>query len=544
MRVYVNSAVSLDNLRLQVAKPIFDANPDSGEQIFRTLVNIDPTADYTADKGGKYVPWIIRQYNKGNLSEEQYTNLQDALRHFNQRPKYYEHTDLGQYKTVKDFLNDAESVSNRPLTEKEKAKQAMKAAHRASDADKEFIAQDGVWELWTPKTHAGSMSLARWGGTQARWCTAAEKDYYWNHYTTGRNGETPLYIFINTSNPAEKYQLHQNSHSWYDINDNSLRMSAFYKFLSDKPVFSDFFGFKIIDGYTLINNQIIEFPSDTTDYVIPDEADSISAELGFPTNATSFVLPDHWTQYEGPVPGDYWRGGRNLTYIHFPENLTVIRSSFCSRCSKLTTVDFPSNLEQIRSSAFVGCSSLSEIALPDSVVSIGEDAFGNCTALTTFKLPASMTVLKHGVVSNHNWEDLDLNAITTLRSYALADTNIKVLRNLKNVTKFGAEAFAKCSCPTLLATDLNPNASFGHNAFRDCTDLSGTFTINENTKLGIDSFTGCKDLEIMWAAPDASYEFDGIKLLICSNTCTELIAANKGYVPIDTIEGEHYDAEI
>ena len=122
MKTYISAAVPIAKLREQFA-------PDMEDQTFQDLIDIDPSADFEKNRGGKYCPWIFRQYNKGNLKESDYTNLKDALGYFLNNYKKYPKSDLGQYKTVEEFKGLESDVvifinhtySNEPLTDKRRA---------------------------------------------------------------------------------------------------------------------------------------------------------------------------------------------------------------------------------------------------------------------------------------------------------------------------------------------------------------------------------------------------------------------------------------
>lgn len=544
---YIRSAVSIDNLRAQVAKPIFDNNPEAdAEDIFKALVNIDPTADFEANRGGKYVPWIIRQYNKGNLSENQFTNLHDGLKHFAGNPKKYLHSDLGQYKTVEEFLSDVERVGNLPLTEKELAKQKQKAAHHASDNDKQFNCSDGVWECWTPLTHAGSISLAQKGGDKARWCTAyTNDDYYFNMYTKGtRAGK--LYIFLNTSDPKEKYQLHFESNSWFDIDDHSLGMDRFYEFISDKPVFSEYFKVEDIGNLKCRAGVIVSITDDNkaTQIDIPSNINSISGDVTWPEKVTSIIFPDSWQTLNCPRLAELVY----LEYVHLPSSLISIPDACFKGCLLLSKVDMPSALTYIGDNAFWFCEELSNIDIPNTVTKIGDNAFSG-TSISDFRFPDSMTQLR----STHILGDLsyintiDLNNLTRLgfqcfsvdhSNEAEGTINVVGMGNLKQI---GSYAFSGSNIGNISLAD---DVRIGNGAFKGCAYIRGSITLTDSMYLGVDAFDDCSELEVVWARSDEYYEFDNIKKLVCSNACTDLIDANKGYINIETIEGDTYNAEV
>lgn len=534
---YICAAVSIENLRQQAAKPIFDNNsPEEGEEIFKQLIEIDPTADYESNKGGKYAPWIIRQYNKGNLDERNYQNLRDALKHFAVQPRHYNHTDLGQYKTVEEFLQDSARVGNLPLTEKEKARILKKQAHRASTEDKEFVTSDGVWELWIPKTHAGSISLAREGGTKAEWCTAYEgRDYHWKHYTEGYR-EGTLYIFLNTSDPKEKYQLHFGSNSWFDIHDDSLGMTKFYEFIADKPNFAAYFKVTNENGLLVRAGTIVGVDPDVTDLVIPDGIDRLSISE-YPDGLVSITYPDNVNEWIGPALGGYFA----LESIHLPANLSSIPAKRIFNCPALTKVDFPTNLTNIEGNNFTDCSALSDIELPDTISIIGMGCFKN-TAIHNFRFPDAMRLVPPKFFEdNTELRTVDLNNIEVIRSQAFLNAAIGPVNGFSTVKKFYAESFKGSN---LTEVDFNPEVLIGSYAFEGCQYLSGSIELLSSMKIGIGSFDNCPQLTIYWQRDDSDYEFDNIKKLVCSSMCKQLIAANKGYIEIETIEGDHYDAEV
>lgn len=119
-------------------------------------------------------------------------------------------------------------------------KRCIKSASENGRNDAELLVTDGNWELWTPHTFEASIYLARKGADRnhwARWDTAYEGggDYYFNWFTK----KGPLYIFINKSDPEEKYQYHAETDSFYNQYD---RQSDFDSFICEHPAFAEFFG--------------------------------------------------------------------------------------------------------------------------------------------------------------------------------------------------------------------------------------------------------------------------------------------------------------
>ena len=357
MKWYIKAAVSVENLKTQFAKGI----PDS---TFQEIVNIDPTSNFEAGKGGKYCPWIFRQYNSGNLTSEDFTNLKDALELFSRQYRKYPKPDLGQYKTLDEFLEATDAVGNRELSEKEKAKLLKKQAHHASDADKRFIVSEDNWEVWQPLTHAGSISLARDGGHKARWCTAYEGDTaYWDRYTS----QGPLYIFLNKSNPDEKYQLHLPTNSWYDIEDKAQGMPAFYQFCSEHPIIGKQFEVISEGGVTICAGNIVSYQQDAVELNYPEGLVNLDDHIRVPKSVTSVTFPSSLTAIG---PGVF--ESSNVTTVDFNNVRTVGPRAF--KGSKLLIADL-SHVETIEYRAFSQCENLTSVTFNPSGVRIGAHAF-------------------------------------------------------------------------------------------------------------------------------------------------------------------------
>lgn len=549
MKRYISSAVSIENLRTQFA-------PDMEDTKFKDLIDLDPSADFEKNKGGKYCPWIFRQEKKGNLPEEQYTNLKDALSFFLNNYKKYPKSDIGQYKTVDEFLTDTEAVGNRELTDKEKARLAKKQAHRAGDEDKKFIASDGTWEVWQPLTKAGSVSLARHGGEKAKWCTAYEgDDYYWKQYTK----QGPLYIFINTANPKEKYQLHFESNSWYDISDRSQGMRAFYEFCEQHPAFQEAFEIKTKDGVMTRSTSIVGYVEDATEFIIPDGVTSLP-EIKFPSGAKKIILPDSITTLKSyvfanladlteiklsaglkAIPSYAFKNCTSIEHIDIPDSVKLYNGYAFSECNSLKSIKHSANLVVVMKYCFQNCVSL-DTQLPDTVKDIGPGIFEG-VGMPSIRIPSEVTTLDPmSFINDKKLNAIDLNNVDVVSAKAFKNSGVKEV-DLSKVVYIGADAFR--GCDQLASIKLNSEGGqIGPYAFAGCSSIRGPITISEGLSLGLSAFDDCLELAVDWKAPDQDYEFENIKLLKCSEKqCPELVKANKGYIKIETTEGNTYEVQ-
>ena len=396
--------------------------------------------------------------------------MHDALDKFSRDASKYQYADIGRYHTVAEFLEDNQRVSSLLMTEEEKARQLRKAAHRAGDRDKKFLCEDGDWELWTPLTYAGSISLARMGGAKAEWCTAYEGDEsYWDQYTD----DGPLYIFIDTTNPENKYQLHFESEQFCDFSDDNMGIDGFSEFLADKPNFSEFF--QNDDEYLAAVNRMSDDDDDeddededeedeeeyaynppnyphrhveevhedpVPDVVGEDNIDDVLASMDKGTthldlsNVNATKLGRHtFSQFTAlqsvklpktlqELGSHAFSGCHTLKKVEFPEGLKIIGSNAFDHCDSIRRVTFHEGLETIGNSAFSYCESLKGVHLPASTKIIGRSAFLGCKSLRSINLPEGLQTIHSGA----------FGSCTSLRNIEIPDS----------VQSMGTQVFLGC----------------------------------------------------------------------------------------------------
>ena len=460
MKRYITAA-TLEGLAQQ-----FSSIPEEERE---DVIFIDPTSRPDKEKPGKYAIWLLRQYKNGSLTKDQFQNVEDGLQDFARNFKKYPKSDLGQYATVEEFLDAVEAVNNRELTEEEKKKLLKKRAHRASYTDKKFIAEDGEWECWQPLTYEGSISLARTGGSKAKWCTAYEgNDYYWNSYT--KRG--PLYIFLNTTNPAEKYQLHIPSNSWYDIDDRSIGMNAFYKFLDEHPGFAEAFNYvKDESGFNLFNGNVLSYSGDPSNVVWPETLDNCENRI-FMRNPLIETV--------------------NL------RNAASIGDRAFESCPSLVAV-VGRNVLQIKNKAFFGCVSLQQF-VGSNVESIADNAFSR-TALKSIDT-SSVKELGFEAFAHSQVTSLKLTKVKKLPAGVFRGCNMLTDVQLgKSLQEIEALAFEDCGNLSNINIPYNVD-SIGRRAFANCLSLT-TITIPKRVSfLAMTAFEGCSNLVVQTYTTD------------------------------------------
>lgn len=444
MKMYISAAMPLEDYRKH--------HPEVDDERFEELLALDPTVDKQRNRSGKYTDWIFLRNKDGTLTDENYHNLKDALPHFMQNSKKYTYQDLGRYKTVDEFVEDSHRVGNMKKTDAEKAKELKKEAHRANRTEEnenvKLLGRDGIWELWQPKTYAGSIALARKGGAKAGWCTAWEgDDHNYRRYTS----EGPLYIFIDTTNPRNKYQIHFPTKQFCSFENSNKGMTGFEKFLADKPTFQEILDFKLIDGCTIQAGNLIRIQDDAEIVDLsnlPAEITSISASLfQNKKNVREVILPDGVTE----LPAECFSGCSGLESITLPDTLQFIGESAFMSCRSLKSIILPDSVIKIGDHCFCFCRSLESVILSNSLVSIGKNAFNTCILLYDITFPDSLQTI--GTAAFLNCRSLE---------------SVKLPKNLISL---GSQAFL--SCRELVNVQLPKSLqTVGKYIFKNCSSLS------------------------------------------------------------------------
>ena len=552
MKVYIRAA-TVEQIKEQYA-------PDMDKALFKELISLDPTSRYESNNAGKYGRWIINQYNKGNLQENNYHNLQDALVLFAKSGKKYPKHDIFQYKTVSEFLKDTNDVLHAAPTAKEQLKDAKRKAKEKSSDDIQFLVEDDTFTVYTPKTWAGAIALAYEGvdktkdftpdnpdNMKAQWCTAGESVdrglYYFNHYTS----YGPLYVFIPKNDPINKFQsCFAHEDWWFDKFDHEQGKQAWFDFCDEHPIIKDFFKVVTENGVQYQAGTVIGFDEHAKVIKLPDGTMTVSKRL--PHGVEEFYMPDSVTTLCSnicsnlskltkvkfsnsltTIPNNAFENCKSLEQVVIPDSITSYGDSAFSGCSGLKQFKNSSALQSIGNLCFAGCSSLESFSIPDSVIGLGNSCFKD-VGFTRIKLPSGLTELGRVFKDDKSIRAVDLNNVTVIYPEAFRNSGIEEI-NLSGVAKIGSSAFRDCN--NLKSVALSSGVSLGSTAFANCPNLT-TANVPKECSMQHKSFDNCENLELKWEDSDKPYEFDNIKLLICPASCTQLIDANKDWVDIKT----------
>jgi len=172
---------------------------------WQLLDNLDPSDNH------KYLMWLAREYDKGNISAEPSPKVEETLNHFHRYPEKYTERDINQYKSLKDLVKASQeaqqNVSKREL--------------KKTGANKVY--EDDSFLVIVPTTHEASCFY----GAGTKWCTStSDRDSHFNSYS--RKG-TLMYILnkdLPETDPLYKIALYKayggGQESYYDATDKQM----------------------------------------------------------------------------------------------------------------------------------------------------------------------------------------------------------------------------------------------------------------------------------------------------------------------------------
>lgn len=397
------------------------------EEDFYKIIKIDPTYQDGKNSVGKYGKWLLGLYKKDNPlnynSEDIYNILNLYNQYKNDRKKEIE-KDINKFKSIEDLNDAVNNVDEAELS----ARQQEKEKRNSKDIKKIF--EDNMWEVWVPQSYAGSCTLGK--GTE--WCTADSRtdDYYYEYTEQG-----PLYVFINKQNPKEKYQLHVETESFMDEDDDEADLEDVLA-TDDKLnvfVYKDIYGYKIDNNGNFIYNGKNQVPESATSVIVKQGVTSIGYGA--------------FSNY------------KSLQSVTIPDSVTFIGNGAFSHCTSLQSIIIPDSVTTISAAAFNGCDDLKEVILENPNTKYEKNTF-----------PEHTQIIKRGVneslKANIN-EAIKVNDTLNPKLWDL--TTNELLPDVKNQLMSIVEVFENYIDIPLNIVDIQlvgSNASFN---YADTSDI-------------------------------------------------------------------------
>jgi hypothetical protein len=151
--------------------------------------------------------WVINQYRKTRIRQEDRDRVGQALQHFERFKPRLEKKDINQYGSLSDLEDAVEphAAAGGPVSKKEEKKAVkLEGADVVHDAN-------GLRVIHT-KTHAANQLY----GKGTKWCTTMESPYHFNNYSK----DGPLYQ-LHFNGGEKKYQFHFESGQYADEKDHT-----------------------------------------------------------------------------------------------------------------------------------------------------------------------------------------------------------------------------------------------------------------------------------------------------------------------------------
>lgn len=188
-------------------------DPDSIVDHFSN--NSDPT-----DKK-KYTQWIMGQYSRGHIKQEDHGKIKDVLTNFEQHKNKLDKKDINQYRHISD-VNDAVSKHVGTYSSKREEKKHIKK----EGAD--LIHSENGVQVYHLKTKEAACQY----GKNTKWCTSSTNDdgtpsddNAFDKYN--KAGKIYFVKARDENGDIKKYQFHHETGSYMDENDEEIELKDF-----------------------------------------------------------------------------------------------------------------------------------------------------------------------------------------------------------------------------------------------------------------------------------------------------------------------------
>ena len=164
-----------------------------------------------------------------------------------------------------------------------------------------------------------------------------------------------------------------------------------------------------------------------------------------------------------------------VTSVKIPSSVKSIGDSAFEGCTELADVTISYRITSIGASAFKSCKKIKNIKVPGSVTSIGASSFEGCIGLTSISIPF-VGATKNGTSNTHFGYIFGADSYSGNK--AVVPSRLKAVEvNESGHYSIASNAFYECSSIETIKL-LGYPRSFGYDAFKYCTGLSGVYINN------------------------------------------------------------------
>jgi uncharacterized protein YjbI with pentapeptide repeats len=261
---------------------------DKGFNAFLDIIfSIDPT------KTKDYVRWLVERWLSEGIILEDKDKIREYLELFHKHKQRLSIKDIGKIKSSGELFKVLKEAGVVGLGTSSLDPEQLKSLIASGDLE-QVGEVDNNWLVFIPLTAKGSCYV----GKDTEWCTAKYKPEDERNAFKHYSDDGPLWVFISTTNPGSKIQIHMNSSQIMDENDEEISpeqleesFPEIIQFLKDK--FSS--GYKGLTKFDLMENFWTE--QETFEYLRSKNIDPSSQAkyitgINFsPENWNGIVLP-------------------------------------------------------------------------------------------------------------------------------------------------------------------------------------------------------------------------------------------------------------
>lgn len=201
--------------RIDFIKNKFKDKLNTEHDTFATHKDPSSIVDHFAENGDPtkkkiYTDWIVGQYHKGNIRQEDAPRVHDYLSNFEKYKSKLPEKDINKYGTLKDVGEALKPHIGTAATKKEETAVQNDAGH-------ELKYEDDRIKIYHLKTKEASQNLYGGGAVSGKtdWCTAARSDQcMFDHY----NKKGKLHV-VHDKKTGEVYQYHAHEGQFMDRHD-------------------------------------------------------------------------------------------------------------------------------------------------------------------------------------------------------------------------------------------------------------------------------------------------------------------------------------
>jgi hypothetical protein len=179
---------------------------DSDSIVDHFANNADPSSNK------QHTQWIVNQYRKKSIRQEDHPRINDALSHFDKHKAKLDKKDLNQYKSLSDLEDAVEPHIGTIGSKKEEKRQIKSEGSDLIHSHKDLTVH-----------HLKTKEAACHYGADTKWCTSGNHKNRFNHYN--KKGK----IYVIHTHDGRKYQLHHEEGQLKDEKDNRVDPKDFSK---------------------------------------------------------------------------------------------------------------------------------------------------------------------------------------------------------------------------------------------------------------------------------------------------------------------------